>query len=141
MLAQEVEVEKWSYVLFSLWVAQCAGVDPADEKLEGEVIGVGKAIGFGFALAVLFVVKDFAEEGGVVTEELLVYRPASVLCADVYVYKGCGEESGRIELAKENVGSRKRQTRGEASRAARRRWTFWRTGKVELDGIRGRCEV
>ena len=108
MLAQEVEVKKWSYVLFSLWVAQGAGVDPADEKLEGEVFGVGKAIGFGFALAVFFVVKDVAEEGGVVTEELFVYRPASVVCADVYVYKGCGEESGAIELANWRMWERER---------------------------------
>ena len=100
MLAQEVEVEKWAYVLFSLWVAQGAGVDPADEKLEGQVPGVRKAIGLGLALAIFLVVKDFAEEGGVVAEELFVYCPASVFCTDVYAYKSCGEKSGVIGLAK-----------------------------------------
>lgn len=40
LLAEEVEVEQWSDVLFGLWVAQGAGVEPADEELEGEVIGV-----------------------------------------------------------------------------------------------------
>ena len=108
LLTQEVEVEKWAYVLFSLWVAQGAGVDPADEKLEGEVSGVRKAIGFGFALAILFVIKNFAEERGVVTEELFVYCPASVFCTDVYVYKGCGEKPGVNGLANWRMWERER---------------------------------
>lgn len=99
LLAEEVEVEQWSDVLFGLWVAQGAGVEPADEELEGEVIGVRETEGFGFALAVLFVVENFAEEGGVVAEELFVYRPVGVFGANVNVYEGCGEKSGRIKLA------------------------------------------
>ena len=100
LLAKEVEVEKRSYVLFGLWVAQGAGVEPADEELEREVIGVRETVGFGFTLAVLFVVEDFAEEGGVVAEELFVYCPVSVLRANVNVYEGCGEESGTVKLAR-----------------------------------------
>ena len=98
LLAEEVEVEQWSDVLFGLWVAQSTGVEPADEELEGKVIGIGKTVGFGFALAVLLVVEDVAEEGGVVAEELLVYRPIGVLRANVNVYEGCSEKSGRIIL-------------------------------------------
>lgn len=68
LLAQEVEVEKRSDVLLGLGVAQGARVEPADKELEGEVIGVREAIGLGFALAVLFIIEDFAEEGGMVAE-------------------------------------------------------------------------
>lgn len=92
LLAEEVEVKKWPYVLFGLWVAQGAGIEPADEELEGKIIRVGKTVGFGFAFAVLFIVKDVAEEGGVVAEELFVYRPISVLRANVNVYERCGEK-------------------------------------------------
>ena len=99
LLAEEVEVEKWSDVLFGLGVAQGAGVEPADEKLEGKVVGVGETVRFGFALAVLFVVEDVAEEGGVVAEELFVDRPIGVFRANVNVYKGCGEEPGMMGLA------------------------------------------
>ena len=99
LLAEEVEVEERSDVLFGLWVAQGARVEPADEKLEGEVIGVGQAEGFGFALAVLFVVEAVAEEGGVVAQELFVYRPTGVFGANVNVYEGCGEESEVVILA------------------------------------------
>lgn len=99
LLAEEVEVEEWSYVLFSLWVAQGAGVEPADEELERQVIGVGETVGFGFALAVLFAVEDVAEEGGVVAKELLVDCPISVFRANVNVYEGCGEEPGSNKLA------------------------------------------
>ena len=108
MLAKEVEVEKRSYVLFGLRVAQCAGVEPADEELEREVIGVRETVGFGFALAVFFVVEDFAEEGGVVAEELFVYCPVSVLRANVNVYEGCGEESGTVDIsALKEAGSKR----------------------------------
>ena len=99
LLAEEVEVEEWPYVLFGLRVAQGAGVEPADEELEWEVVGVRETVGFGFALAVLFIVEDIAEEGGVVAKELLVDRPIGVLWADVNVYKGCSEEPGMIESA------------------------------------------
>ena len=91
LLTEEVEVEEWSYVLFGLWVAQGAGVEPADEELEWEIIRVRETIGFGFALAILFVVEDAAEEGGVVAEELFMYRPIGVLRANVNVYEGCSE--------------------------------------------------
>ncbi len=99
LLAEEVEVEEWSYVLFGLRVAQGAGVKPAYEELEWEVVGVRETVGFGFGLAVLFVVEDVAEEGGVVAEELLVDRPIGVLRANVDVYEGCSEEPGMIESA------------------------------------------
>lgn len=99
LLTEEVEVEQWSYVLFGLGVAQRTGVEPADKELEGEVIGVGETVGFGFALAVLFVVENVTEKGGVVAEKLFVYCPISVLGADVNVYEGCGEESGITQLA------------------------------------------
>ena len=35
----------------------------------------------------------------------------------------------------------KRRTRGEASPAALRRWTCWRTGRVRFDRVKGSCEV
>lgn len=92
LFAEEVEVEKWSHVLFGLWVAQGAGVEPADEELKWEVIGVGETVGFGLALAVLFVVEDVAKEWGVVAEELLVYRPIGIVRANVNVYERRGEE-------------------------------------------------
>ena len=66
LLAEEVEVEERSDVLFGLWVAQGARVEPPDEELKREVVGVGQTEGFGFALAVLLVVEAVAEEGGVV---------------------------------------------------------------------------
>ena len=66
LLAEEVEVEERSDVLFGLWVAQGARVEPADEELKGKVIGVGETKGFGFALAVLLVVETVAKERGVV---------------------------------------------------------------------------
>ena len=100
LFTEEVEVEKWSDVLFGLWVAQGAGVEPADKELEGKVVGVGETVGLGFAFAVLFVVEDVAEEGGVVAQELFVYRPASVFRAHVNVDEGRGEESGIVELAR-----------------------------------------
>lgn len=124
LLAEEVEVKKWSHVLFGFWVAQGAGVEPADEELKWEVIGVGETVGFGFALAVLFVVEDVAEEGGVVAEELFVYRPTSVVRANVNIYEGRGEESRKIGLASWVIVTKVRHTGGEASRVARRRWTF-----------------
>lgn len=40
------------------------------------------------------VVEDFAEEGGVVAEELFVEDPVCVFGADVDVYHGAGEEPG-----------------------------------------------
>ena len=88
LLAEKVEVEKWSDVLFGLWVAQGARVEPANEELEGKVVGVGETEGFGLALAVLLVVEDVAEEGGMVAQELFVYRPISVFGAHVNVYEG-----------------------------------------------------
>lgn len=88
LLAEEVEVEKWSHVLFGLWVAQGARVKPADEELEGKVVGVGETERFGFALAVLLVVEDVAEEGGMVAQELLVYRPICVFRTHINVHKG-----------------------------------------------------
>ena len=130
LLTEEVEVEEWSHVLFGLGVAQGAGVEPADEELEGKVVGVGEAVGFGFALAVLFVVEDVAEEGGVVAQELFVYRPIGVFGAYVNVYEGCGEESGTVKSASWSTEGKKRPTGGEASRVARRWWTFWRVDKV-----------
>lgn len=66
LLTEEVEVEKRSHILFGLWVAQGARVKPADEELEGKVVGVGETEGLGFALAVLLVVEDVAEEGRMV---------------------------------------------------------------------------
>ena len=108
LLAEEVEVEERSDVLLRLGVAQGAGVEPADEELKGEVVRVGETEGFGFALAVLFVVEDVAEERGVVAEELFVYRPVGVLGADVNVYEGCGEESGLIKSASWGSGAGER---------------------------------
>ena len=140
LLAEEVEVEKWAYVLFGLWVAQGAGVEPADEELEGEVIGVGETVRFGFSLAILFVVEDATEEGGVVAEELFVYRPTSIFRANINVNEGCGEESAMIKLASWGIGARERHTGGEASRLARTRWTLWRVKKVGFGKMGGRCE-
>lgn len=88
LLAEEVEVEKRSHVLFGLWVAQSARIEPTDEELEGKVVGVGETEGFGFALAVLLVVEDVAEEGGMVAQELLVYRPTGVFRTHVDVHEG-----------------------------------------------------
>ena len=135
LLAEEVEIKKWPYVLFGLWVAQGAGIEPADEELEGKIIRVGKTVGFGFALAVLFIVKDVAEEGGVVAEELFVYRPISVLRANVNVYERCGEKSGAMKLASWRTLEPERRTGGEAFRVARRRWTFWRIEKCDFGGL------
>lgn len=93
---EEVEVKEGADVFFLLWVAQRFGVEPADEELEGEVVGFGEAVGFGGdgVGVVGFVVEASAEEGGVVAEELLVEGPTGVFCADVDVYEGGGQESG-----------------------------------------------
>ena len=99
LLAEEVEVQEGADVLFGLGVAQGAGVEPADEELEGEVVGVGEAVGFVLALAVLLAVEEVAEEGGVVAQELLVYRPTGIIGAHINVHEGCGEESRVIRLA------------------------------------------
>ena len=107
LLAEEVEVKKRSDVLFGLWVAQGARIEPADKELEGEVIGVGETEGFGFAFAVLFVVEAVAEEGGVVAQQLFVYRPTGVFGTNVNVYEGCSEESGMVILASWCVETKK----------------------------------
>ena len=75
-----------------LRVAQRFGVEPADEELEGEVVGFREAVGFGGdgVWVVGFVVEAGAEEGGVMAEELFVERPAGVFCADVDVDEGGG---------------------------------------------------
>ena len=140
LLAEEVEVEKWSDVLFGLRVAQGAGIEPADEELEGEIIRVRQTERFGFALAVLFVVEYVAEEGGVVAEELFVYGPISVLRANVNVYEGRGEKSRMIKLASWTTFEPERRAGGEAFRAARRRWTFWRVERVRGLWDRSRSE-
>ena len=114
LLAEEVEVEERSHVLFGLRVAQGAGVEPADEEFEGEIVRVGEAEGFGFALAVFLVVEDVAEEGGVVAQELFVYGPRSVFGADVDVNEGGGEESGTVKLVNWHVGAKV--------------WTYWWRG-------------
>ena len=44
---------------------------------------------------VVFVVEAVSEERGVVAEEFLVEDPVRVFGADVDVYEGGGEESGR----------------------------------------------
>ena len=92
---EEVEVEEGADVFFLFWVVECARVEPADEELEGEVIGFREAVGFGGdgVGVVGFVVEAGAEEGGVVAEELFVDGPAGVFGADVDVYEGGGEES------------------------------------------------
>ena len=92
LFAQEIKVEEGTDVLFGLGVAQGAGVEPSDKELERKVIGIGKAVGFVFALAVLLVVEDAAEEWGVVAKELFVYRPTGVLGTNVDVYEGGGQE-------------------------------------------------
>ena len=128
LLAEKVEVEKWSHVLFSFWVAQGTGVEPADEEFKRKVIRVGETVGFGFALAILFIIEDVAEEGGVVAEKLFVYRPTRILRANINVYEGCREESGimnlvswdiRYDRQREREGER--HTGGEVSQVARRR--------------------
>ena len=48
--------------------------------------------------ALVFGVKDVAEEGGVVAEELFVEDPVGVFGADVDVYEGVGEESAVTRL-------------------------------------------
>ena len=111
LLAEEVEIEKRSHVLFGLGVAQGAGIEPADEEFEGEVIGVGEAEGFGLALAVLLVVEDVAEEGGVVTQEFFMNGPRCVFGTNVDVNEGRGEESGVAKSVKRHVGSKA--------------WTYW----------------
>ena len=107
LLAEEVEVKKRSDVLFGLWVAQGARIEPADKELEGEVIGVGETEGLGFAFAILFVVEALAEEGGVVAQQLFVYRPTGVFGTNVNVYEGCSEESGMVILASWCVETKK----------------------------------
>lgn len=94
LLAEEIEIEQWADVFFLLRVAQGFRVEPADEELEGEVVGVGEAVGFGAGGGVFFVVEAGAEEGGVVAEELFVEDPVGVFGADVDVDEGGGEESG-----------------------------------------------
>lgn len=86
LFGEEVEVEEGADVFFLLRVAQGFGVEPADEELEGEVVGVGEAEGFGRGGGVGFVVEAVAEEGGVVAEELFVQDPVRVFGADVDVY-------------------------------------------------------
>lgn len=76
-----------------LRVAQGFGVEPADEELEGEVVRVREAEGFGGGGAVFFVVEAVTEEGRVVAEELFVEGPVRVFGADVDVDEGGGEES------------------------------------------------
>ena len=125
VLAEEVEVEEGADVLFGLGVAQGAGVEPADEELKREVVGFGEAVGFGLALAVLFVVEDVTEEGGVVAQELFVYRPVGVFRADVDVHERCGEESRWIKSASWNIGASGRHAHGELFRVGRRKWTLW----------------
>ena len=92
MQGEEVEIEEGADVFFLLGVAQRFGVEPADEELEGEVVGVGEAVGFGGdgVGVVGFVVEAGAEEGGVVAEEFFVESPAGVFCADVDVYQRGG---------------------------------------------------
>ena len=89
---EEVEVEEGADVFFLLGVAERFGVEPADEELEGEVIGFGKPVGFGGdgVRVVGFVVEAGAEEGGVVAEELFVEGPAGVFGAGVDVDEGGG---------------------------------------------------
>ena len=98
---EEVEVEEGANVFFLLGVAEGFGVEPADEELEGEVVGFGEAVGFGGdgVRVVGFVVEAGAEEGGVVAEELFVEGPTGVFCADVDVYEGGGQESGGGEFS------------------------------------------
>lgn len=98
ILGQEVEVQQGADFLLLDRVAQRARVEPADEELEGLVVGVGEAVGFGRGrLGAGFVVEDLAEEGGVVAEELLVQDPLGGIGADIDVDQGVGEESGRGE--------------------------------------------
>lgn len=94
-LAEEVEIEEGADVFFLGGLADGFGVEPADEELEGEVVGVGEAVGFAAGGGVGFaVVEAGAEKGGVVAEELLVEDPVVVFGADVDVYEGVGEEPG-----------------------------------------------
>jgi len=87
LLAQEIQVEQWANILFSFGVAQGAAVEPTNEELEGEVVGVGEAEGLaGGGFVRFFVVEAGAEEGGVVAEELLVQDPVRIFGADVNVY-------------------------------------------------------
>ena len=89
---EEVEVEQGADVFFLFGVAQGFGVEPADEELEGEVVGVGQAEGLG---AFVFGVEDGGEEGGVAAQEFFVQDPVGVFGADVDVDEGVGEESVR----------------------------------------------
>ena len=68
-------------------------IEPADEQTEGQVVGVGHAVGFCAGGFGGFVVEEVREEGGVVAEEFFVQDPVVGVWADVDVYHSVGEES------------------------------------------------
>ena len=93
LLRQEVEVQQGADFFLFDGVAQSARVEPADEELEGGVVGVGQAVGLGGGgFRGGFVVEDVGEEGGVVAEELFVQDPLGGVGRDVDVDHGVGEE-------------------------------------------------
>lgn len=92
LLREEVEVQQGADVFFFLGVPQGARVEPADEELEGVVVVVREAEGFGGRRGFGFCVEFGGEEGGVVTEEFFVEGPMGGVRADVDVYEGGGEE-------------------------------------------------
>ena len=94
-LGDEVEVEEGPDVFLDGGGFDGAGVEPADEELEGSVVGFGEAVGFVLAGFKVLGVEEAVEEGGVVGQEALVQGPVGVLGADVDVHEGGGEESGR----------------------------------------------
>ena len=85
LVREEVQVEEGADVLFLLGVAEGARVEPADEELEGGVLDVGHAEGFGGRGFVVLVVEGLGEKGGVVAEEFLVQVPVCGFLADVDV--------------------------------------------------------
>ena len=92
-LAEQVQVEQGADVVFAGGVAQRGGVEPADEEAEGQVFGLGHAVGFGARGFGRLVVEEFGEEGAVVAEEFFVQDPVVGVRADVDVDHSVGEES------------------------------------------------